>query len=317
MRHGIVGVPVTRIVLACALVLFTGCSRLTVRVSVYNGPMVHDADVRLAWAVGLARGIRDVAKHTAKVKKFWKTGLLDSGAKDNETLLADLATYYGASTSAPKNPTDYTLNIGSKYETYLTDRSKQNRDTLVSVLVAYANNAQAIAQRIASPEIQRSSSSLLGLLLPWPERQNKELLAALIAIDESGRILNGAASSVATEYNTRCRSSGDPEPVFLDRINHVMASQKPGTLVTMIKNKPQWWYRLFVKGYIEGIYDEKYWDEINPIDVRAFGATFIMLVKDEVGNWHIKNVDADPSKVVEVAAAAVETLAAALIRGGL
>ena len=44
--------------------------------------------------------------------------------------------------------------------------------------------------------------------------------------------------------------------------------------------------------------EKAYWSEINQIDVMGAGATEYVIIKDEIGNWHIKSLIADQDEIV-------------------
>ncbi|GJL86742.1 MAG: hypothetical protein DHS20C03_04510 [Minwuia thermotolerans] len=45
--------------------------------------------------------------------------------------------------------------------------------------------------------------------------------------------------------------------------------------------------------------DKQFWNNINSVRLAGFGATNFVLVKDDVGNWYAKNVEADPSQIYQ------------------
>ena len=85
--------------------------------------------------------------------------------------------------------------------------------------------------------------------------------------------------------------------------------------MSVVKNNPAW-YGPFVKDFVERIYDERFWREINPVEVHAVGDLFTVLVKDDMGNWQLKAVSVDPSKVIKASQAAVTAAAQVLLSAG-
>lgn len=45
--------------------------------------------------------------------------------------------------------------------------------------------------------------------------------------------------------------------------------------------------------------DKQFWNNINSVRLAGFGTTNFVLVKDDVGNWYAKNVEADPSQIYQ------------------
>ena len=277
-----------------ALTMSVGCSSLKINVSVYDGPMVDAPEARLAWGVGLARAIKAIAEDTSArgQRPASKTDRMPRYAEKDAFLLDDLAGFYND------------LQIDDLFNAFVVDGERPSRRKLSRALLAFAADAQAIAQRIGLPELVRSQ--MWELLIPNP--RNAEYVAALVAIDESGRILQGLADSSLNEDLKSSLSGDGNNAVYLARIRHVMASQAPGTLLTAIKNNPAW-YGSAVKRYIERIYDERYWKPFNPLKVGAIGGDLTtLMVKDEIGNWQLKSVTTDPKKAIEAGTSVIKAV---------
>lgn len=257
-----------------------GCgATLRINVSVYKGPIVDTMDGRLDKALGLAAASNVVALDAAVRHK---TPYGD--------LLSDIAAYYDKC-SLPKPG----MVLGGNQE---------ERTRIRSALISFSDYCQSVAQRIGFAEMKK------GLFA------DGDLMAALIDIDENGRIIDHVVNSILRQENEdakREKKKGGENrlPVYLSRINNIMASQAPGSLITAIKNYP--FLPFWRKNYIESIYHDRYWDRINPVRAKATGNFGVMLVKDERGNWHIKKVTNDPTKVIEALRITSETALNALI----
>lgn len=275
--------------IGCASLALTACSSLKIKVSVYDGPMLDPWEGRIAAAYGLAGAIQTVAddlvcpdgKAATRVQRC---------AKDHKILLEGLE----------KNYVD--LGIAKRYEKYCTardgDKKTVEETKLLSALIAYSDYTQVIAQRIGTLELRKSMTPLDWFLPPLILPFNIEYITALVALDESARIMKDLANSVIAEREGE-KSDNDDNDVFLSRIHYVMSSQAPGTLMTLIRNNPTLFGQLFSNKYIRKIYDERYWKTINPVEVSAVGDAFVMLVKDDIGNWQLKAVKTDPTKVID------------------
>ena len=164
----------------------SGCSRLKVDVSVYIGPMVDPPNARIAWAVGLARSIRDVAADTCRAPSETKLFSVQRVAEDHQALLQNLIAYYG----------DLRVEERFKNGEFPKDPTDPQRDALLQALLAYGNYAQAIAQRIGYPILLRNHFT--EWVIPYP-RTNDEFVGVLVMIDETGKILRGLADSVLAD----------------------------------------------------------------------------------------------------------------------
>ncbi|MEK6674366.1 MAG: hypothetical protein AABZ47_01775 [Planctomycetota bacterium] len=286
------------VVVVLAGAMATGCSKLRVEVSVYNGPMADKPDSRVAHGIGLAKAIHDLAQDLSCDDGCKKYRSLVCDPANHRPLLQEIVAYYDE------------LGI-AEFEDKWKERvpKKEERKELLSVLVAYGNYCQVVTERLGMPELVRGfyrECFQLGFPLP---ASHDEYVAALVAIDETGRILKGVADSVITEDSV----TGGSKDVFLSRIHSIMASQKPGVLLTAIKNDPLPLQRL-AKKYIEEMYDERYWTPINPLEVKATGNVLTVLVKDELGNWQLKAVSADPTKVIDAGREGAKALLEAAIK---
>lgn len=257
-----------------------GCSAsLSINVSVYKGPIVDTIDGRLDKALGLAAASNDVARRAAVRYKH-----------HYGDLLSDISKYY-ENCSLPKPG----MVLGC---------NQDERTRIRSALISFSDYCQSVAQRIGFAELKKV----------W--FANGDLMAVLVDIDENGRIIDHVVNSILRQEKEEAerkkkKDNGNGRPIYLSRINNIMASQAPGSLITAIKNYP--FLPFWRKNYIESIYHDRYWDRINPVRVKATGNFGVMLVKDETGNWHIKKVTNDPTKVIEALRITSETALNALI----
>lgn len=256
--------------LVCAAILTAGCTQLRVDVSVYKGPIVDEVEGRIAKAVGLTRQIRDIAEETAPY------------AGKHEGLLKNLQSHYET------NGIQQCCKASSAWAT-----DSGIRQELLQALIAYSDETQAVAQRIGVPMMTRPFGATAIAL----SRRQGDLFSALVTLDEMGRIVDVLANSVLAAE----KHKNSPE-VFLAQIQYVMASQAPGTLLSLAKE--QSW---FTRGVIERIFDARYWDNINPIPLRMAGESKAMLVQDLTGNWHLKALTADPTEVLKTAQVVAQT----------
>jgi hypothetical protein len=100
-------------------------------------------------------------------------------------------------------------------------------------------------------------------------------------LEEAGRWIKFLAdSAVATSRQTS--------------IARMMQSVTTGHSATMVSAAP---IRILTPSIAKGL-DRASWSEINQIDVFGAGETEYVIVKDEIGNWHIKSLIADQDEIV-------------------
>jgi len=311
----------TLIVLALFIITasLSGCASLRVEVAVYNGPMVDDPAARISQGAGLAKSIRDLAADLTRDDACNNYRSLMCKPENHRLLLAEIVAYYESlhiEELAEKWQESRKLVIvvdekcNTKKECVTED--EQARAQLVTALVAYGNHCQTIVERLGMPELFRGyliELVVLGLFpLPLP---NDEYLAALGSIDETGRILKNISESVVAEDAARAANNGKVgSDVYLTRIQYVMASQKPGLLLTAVKNNPAP-YGMILRKYMKSVFEDRYWTPINPVQTCVVGEGLTILVKDEIGNWQLKAVSADPTKVIEASSEATKAFIAA------
>lgn len=253
-------------------------SNLRVDVSVYKGPVADTPSARVYRALGLARTNAKVAMQAATMRP-----------QDAE-LLSDITTYFDALSLKPS-----------------ADLQSTELAQLASKLTAYSQHSQSVVRRLGYSELTN----------PWTRvpivslfAVDTDYMAALVDIDENSRLIDALAASVAVQLEDRTSANstegaeGDRRlEVFLTRIHHVMQSQAPGSLMIAVREFAPW----FVREKIERIYDSLYWGNINPVHVAGAGGEYVtMLVKDDIGNWHLKKAKVDPTKVAEAAKAGAE-----------
>lgn len=304
-RHWFASLSALPTILLCA-----GCASLRIEVAVYNGPILKAPDARIAESVGLAKSLRDLAEDVARHGTCNKYKSLVCNPRDHAALLKEIVLYH-----------DDTLGIPTLAEQWQQSRiaagsAADTRAELLSALLSFSSHCQVIVERLALPDLIRGFYREMYLqcfgLFPAPARHD-EYIAALVAIEEVAQILNGVAGSVLAEDSPNSTSDENScsAAAYHSRVHYVMASQKPGLLLTAIKNNPALYAKIGGKRYIKELYEERYWTPINPARTRIVGEGLTVLVKDELGNWHLKTVKSDPSKVVEESTKAMKALVTA------
>lgn len=319
-----------------------GCaSRLKIAVSVYTGPLVEPPESRISASVGLARAMRDAAlreggrqygradqglpaflvqrltdtKHAGARRR----GLLDfnfAGPPNADYVFVESPGPNGSAHTSitsrvyvNKNAANAQLfmsiaeyyqwlDIEGLYMDYLDQGEPRQpgdpltlpdalkaRKRLFSALTAFADASAAIGQYVGVPEAAKIFY------------HDSDAFAASATLDETARILRDQIDSVVRWYNNPNGRSGE-----VTDISALMASQAPSTVLTagaVFSPLRRWG--------IEGTFSERYWKNINHVSASGHGDVKVMLIKDEIGNWHLKEAVIDPSKIINAISAASVT----------
>lgn len=308
------------------LLVLIGCSAsLRVDVSVYKGPIVDTPQGRLDKALGLARACRDVAAHLVK----------QGYAKQHADLLAEIVAYHDERAEFPHSIaaaddaaklrsdligfSDYCQSVAQRigFE-HMTTWGFLSHAGLMSALVDIDENGRIISVLVNSILTEEEWTDKHALLAANLDRalaplSNELLQRAELTPLNREQLATDAWQAITPLTKDAAKASED---AFHNRINNIMASQAPGTLITAIRNHP--WLSSATREYIVSVFEDRYWDNINPVEVQGTGDVNMMLVKDEAGNWHLKKITNDPTKVIEALRVATEgAISAAMAIGGL
>ncbi len=308
------------------LLAAAGCSAsLRVDVAVYKGPIVDTPQGRLDKALGLARACRDVAAH-----------LVNQGyARHHADLLAEIVAYHDDRAEFPHSSaaaddaaelrsdliafSDYCQSVAQRigFE-HMTTWGFLSHAGLMSALVDIDENGRIIAVLVNSILTEQEWAEKHAVLSANLDRalaplSNDLFQRAELTPQAREQLVTDAWQAITPFTKEAVKASED---AFHNRINNVMASQAPGTLITAIRNHP--WLSPATRDYIVSVFEDRYWGNINPVEVQGTGEVNMMLVKDEAGNWHLKKVTNDPTKVIEALRVATEgAISAAMAVGGL
>ena len=273
-------------ILALLGVGLVGCtSSLHIDVAVYKGPVSGSPETRIDRALGLARTNFMVAGQIKSKKPWFRT------TPEFEPLLGDIQQHY------------VDLGFQGPGETSLALANEE----LAARLRTYAQNCQAIVRRIGFAQIEKANG-WFGLAILFVD---VDYVAALVDIDENSRLIDALAARdlkpkpmppVGAVAGSAPAEPGTDQEAFLANINHIISSQAPGALMLAVRETVPFWYR----SKIDRIYNGVYWGEINPIEASGTGDYVAMLVKDDIGNWHLKKVEVDPTELIKTAAKLAE-----------
>jgi len=279
-------------------------SRLKIEVSVYKGPLIQSQATRLASAVGLARSIRTTAAEAASQfirfpdqrKVFQEiVDRFDGTEKYGPGIDVFVKEYIENCKACQfKQPSEICKACQSKKESdSATGLRNEEHRTLCNALITFSDEAVAIAHYLGVKE------SMLGLL-----SLDRELKRITVAIEETGKILRDMVDSI-----NRADTLVSSQDQAMTEISSLMASQSPGTLVGIQRLSP------IFGSLIRRIYEDRYWENINTVKVAGSGDVQYVLIKDEIGNWHLKKATFDPSKIINainsISVAAINNAAAA------
>jgi hypothetical protein len=260
---------IVSLALLCAT---AGCSYLNIEVAAYKGPLVETEGGRLAMATGLAKAMYVTAQEVARHEPPY------GGAAETTC-----QSTFGQMKRAYED-----LCIEGQSKCFLAGASDPNAAIrpLCRSLLAFADAAAGITTPYG-----------IENQMKWVFFQNPELQRQTVALEESARIVRDLAGSVLADLDR------DDQRVRDVPLSAMMASQSTGVLVETLKSDPL--VAFFAGQRIANIYEQRYWARINTVEVSASGDTEYVLVKDEIGNWHLKKAVIDPTKIINAINAAV------------
>lgn len=275
-----------------AALLCSGCSKLRISVDVYKGQLINSREAQMGEAVGLARSAYStVTDLQSKAIREDKHRLFRRRPK-TPVLLADhmnevVRAYKGVAgeKGIDKLWAEYTsIRIADprrgEARTEAPDhcRTERCRDEvgaeLARALFRFGTLCEGLGRMRGLPEAIK-----LHHILFMPSFRIGEFREG-VGLEEAGRWIKFLTDSAV---DSTSRTS----------IARLMQSVTTGHAGTMASESP--W--LLSQSVDRGL-DKTYWSEINEIDVVGVGATEYVIVKDEIGNWHIKSLIADQDEIV-------------------
>lgn len=290
--------------LACAAVtvLSSGCATMKVGVDVYKGDLIMDEEARLGVAVGIARVCReraaltrhhleyeDQSKWRGLFKKMWLIDKPDHTKAvqlirrvmdiyDEEEIETNWDRYRTPS-RAPAGQRRRVLTAKPEVE------RQQVRAALAKGLSRFAGACRALGQDRTVTAIAHSRLRPFFLHLS-PTSARGDLASAKSGVfweEKASQILYLVDSVVNPCRNTQ--------------IGRLMKSMTPGLAVEIARNTGA--FREYAAKYADALEEEK-WAQINVVNVLGAGEAEFVIIKDEIGNWHIKRLVADQDELVNV-----------------
>lgn len=278
-------------------------SRLEIEVSVYKGPLIQSLATRLASAVGLARSIRTTAAEAAS--QFRSSGQrsvfqeivdrFDGSKKYGPGIDVFVQKYIDKCKACQFKQANELCKAcrSNKASGSATGRRNEEHRVLCNALITFGDEAVAIAHHVG---VQHAIWGLIS----W----DLEIKRITVSIEETGKILRDMVDSI-----NRFDTLGASQNQAMSEISSLMASQSPGTLLGIKKGS------LITGWLVRRIYENQYWETINTVKVAGSGDVQYVLIKDEIGNWHLKKATFDPSKIINainsISVAAINIAAAA------
>ncbi|MBI1851782.1 MAG: hypothetical protein HYR85_15690 [Planctomycetes bacterium] len=244
-----------------------GCSTLDIQVDVYKGSLVNSREAELVEAVGLARDIyQSYGSPNSRANVLERDEYPDQMWETIRIYEEDgIENLWAKYQGMPCEPADWDkLSSTASPRTVLRAQLARGLCRFAGALIS-AGQGKGVG-----PEVQLSHPSVIGV-----SESDKKRLAHGIALEESGRRI---FTLVDDSMDSSDRTS----------ISRLMQNVSLGLLGGNAAEL------LGLKGY----FDKASWSEINTINVGGFGTTQYVLIKDEIGNWHIKTVVTDSSEVI-------------------
>lgn len=279
--------------LCCFHLLFlsiSGCasSRLEIEVSVYKGSLVNSKESLLVSAYGMAQSIRDTAEHAMKswtlssrTKELFSQIVIDfeGNSSDGGTTDGVLPARTGAED----------LSVTSYFNNYMRDPDDTEKQRICALaIMRFGERAEALSSHLGF----REAVSPIGA---------PEIVRATIAIAETGKILQDLVDSAIRLHGLAANECGaNISRTPIDEISRYMKSQSASSTVVAFREA-----RPAYRDFVNKIYEGRYWEPINHISVEGGGDAQYLLMKDEIGNWHLKRAEFDPSKVINAINASI------------
>lgn len=302
-----------RCAMPCIGIFLAGCANLRVAVDVYTGPLVQTQDTKLAYAVGAARAIyndarlqqaprlareSDAAADTARYVKA-VVGAYEGVDSRGNRVGESIDTLWERYSALPSKPDGATAKSGAVDRPGVAQSDQRNdvRRQLALGLLRFAGAVTTVGQ-------ERGLPPAILAAYPFVELFRLDDLTESITLEEVGRRISYLIDDVLDSSNqtTIARMMQSVSTGYV--IDTLNTSKTPLDAAT----RP-----LFFPDYLAR-FKNFHWSEINEITISGTGTTEYVLVKDNIGNWHIKSLIADQDEVVNAifdsADAAIGILAA-------
>lgn len=262
-----------------SVLLCSGCmSSLKISVDVYKGPLINSPEAQLAAAVGLARNTYSMVKdlQSPAARKNWTHNLPlgpNTGVPLAEHMDYVVEAYHG--TGAGEKGID---ELWANYTSldHSDPARAEARAKLADALFRYGIECEGLGRLRGLPVAIKVHYDVLSVLLGLRELEEG------IGLEEAGRWIQFLTDNA---LDTSSRTS----------IARMMQSVTTGHAATMASASPL--HNLLGSSIDKGL-ERASWSEINQIDVHGVGTTEYVIIKDEIGNWHIKSLIADQDEIV-------------------
>lgn len=153
-------------------------------------------------------------------------------------------------------------------------------------LMRFAGGCVSAGRSRGIPEAIRIKNLPFLGLPSWPALHDG------ISLEEAGRWIMFLVDGVPGEGNR----------TTIARVMQSVSRGHTGSLLEVILN-----YGLGQSKVSRGL-DRTYWSSINPVRVFGVGEVKKVIVKDDIGNWHIKSMTADQSEIINTIFDGVEVM---------
>lgn len=288
-------------VLAIALPTLLGCTAASMRVDVdvYKGPLSKEPQVQLGELTGLMRSLADQFHNLGKVAHE----LHDE--KCSSTRISDDMRIACATLKSIETGCGYTKDLRATVDLLMLARCKSNicvgaegHDSFVELLSDVSSISAALKSRALNDAYLQNS---------WRPQ------------DQRVRILSTNYMNLASEASNQLGSRAD---ALLKQLNGVSA-EKLSQSVYLRDSAPTSllnayvWDRAMARPLdgefepydlqdrqdrvraLEQHFADYYWSNINTVVASGEGEVGMALVKDDIGNWNLKNFETDPTEQIQ------------------
>ena len=295
-----------RYLLAMAVALgLCGCAHLNIGVDVYKGDLLLNEDGKLAKAAGEARMAYQLAREYASTKN---RGIPLIGTM-NEILPSDWAT-----NEKPDDPATTKLDqyIERCIQAYTDDRIDE-RWAEFSKLAPPGDNSSAEARQSYMNARHSLEMSLFHFgsicVALGQERGVQDALALNLGVGHAIESLQNMTNDRPTNLKTGIvlEEAGANIILMVDdsegsskgqqSIAHLMQSVTTGLVAETASHGIIGGTMSALADFPKDV-DARSWANINNIEVSGIGGEKYVIIKDEIGNWHIKSLVSDETAVV-------------------
>lgn len=290
------------------LFLLTGCAAfqpaasIRVEVDVYKGPLSKPLEIQKAELVGIIKEAVIVGDQFDLILETVDKCVLIIGPYSAErcTALRELA-----SQLKKKSKESF-----SKLRDFYTLSSEKNEKKYRAALVDLAEIAA---------QMKTQSAATVASMVPYVTSDEALRIAqSIFAVmsSEFGNLIGSRVDALMTQQYGYEDKVGDNGPISRSQLH--LSKYLSDSSVTKVPNLYEWYnakvpgmieeWNYFIPGnnpsmrervrIYETIFNDIYWSNVNTVYASGVDKVNMALIRDEIGNWNLKNFDNDPTELL-------------------